>query len=143
MLWGQELGSIQAAFILFAMDAALLFDGGGLPAILLCIGVALLPLLTIVAAVSGSVVSVLNPLIWVHAIRILGATYVVGALCFYAVLLVESLVWMPLLLDLRTEVDIPVITTLVTLFLAYLPMALRGRVLGGMVEPFLGDLEEE
>lgn len=143
VLWGQELGSIQVAFILFTMDASLLFDAGGLPAILLCVGVALLPLLTIVAAVSGSVLSVLNPVIWVHAIRILGATYVIGAACFYGILLVETLVWMPLLIDLGTEVDIPIVTTLVTLFLAYLPMALRARFLGGMVEPFLADLEEE
>jgi hypothetical protein len=141
VLWGQDLGSIQAAFFLFAIKPSLLFDAGGLPAILLVTGLALLPLLTVVAAVSGSVVSVLNPAIWVQSIRILGATYVVASVCFYAVLLAEFLLWLPLLIDLKLAVDIPVLSTLVVLFLGYLPMALRARVLGGMVEPFLADLE--
>lgn len=142
ILWGQEIGSITAGFFLFAMKPSLLFDAGGLPAILLVAGLALLPLLTVVAAVSGSVTSVLNPVIWVNAIRILGGTYVVASVCFYAVLVAETLILVPLLIDLKAAADIPVLSTLAVLFLAYLPMALRARLLGGMVEPFLADLEE-
>jgi hypothetical protein len=64
-------------------------------------------------------------------------TYVVGVAAFYGVLAFDFLVLRPLLLDLAADFDIPLLTTLTITTVAYLPMALRARILGAMCEPYL------
>jgi hypothetical protein len=104
------------------------------PALLVVAGLLLLPLLTIIAAM-GSARSVIDPRMWLVVLRSVGSTYPAGTIAFYAVWAVESLVWLPLLQHARAEWSIPVLTTVLVTFLSYLPMALRARLLGGIIEP--------
>lgn len=140
--WGLErFDSVWFGLLLF--DAAprdvLSFTG---PAVLVCGGVALLPLLTIIAAISGSAVAVLNPLMWVHALRVFGVTYLVAAGAFYGLMAVDYMVVVPLLGRFRAAFDVPVFTSGVILIVAYLSMALRARVLGGLGEPYFRQLTD-
>lgn len=134
----QAYSSIMVGVIAFTGDPLLILDYPG-PTLVLGVGVLLWPLLTVIAAMSTSALDVLNPATWAHSIRILGVTYIVGAIAFYLVLVVEALALKPAAAWFVGEVDIPVITNGVVLFSLYLPMALRGRILGATVEPYLGN----
>lgn len=137
-MWGDQLGSYTLAFVLFDYDPRLIADFP-LPATLCLVGIVFLPLGTIIAAVSESFIAVLTPSMWINVLRVLGTTYLVGAALFYATMAVEVLLWVPLLLEVRAEHSIPVVTTLITIALAYVPMAIRARLLGGLIEPHLGE----
>lgn len=110
------------------------------PTLLIAAGVLLLPLLTIIAAM-GSARSVIDPRMWLVALRGVGPTYPAGALAFYAVWAVEYLLWLPLLERAAGAVSIPVVTTVLVTFLSYLPMVLRARLLGGIIEPHRAHFE--
>ncbi len=131
----ERFNSIWFGLLLFEVSPSDILDYPG-PTILVGGGVVLLPLPTIIAAISGSAVAVLNPLMWVNALRVFGMTYLVAAAVYYAVFAFEVLVWIPMLINLRADYSIPVVTTMLTLVLAYLAMALRARVLGGLGEPY-------
>jgi hypothetical protein len=137
-LWYGEsqFDSPLAGLLVFFVDPLQIFDAPG-PAALLTLGVALLPLLTAVAAVSSSVLDVLNPVTWVKILRAFASTYLAAAVAFYAVLAFEVLVWVRVLLYIRAHFSVPVVTSVVTLALAYLPMILRGRLLGALCEPYV------
>lgn len=130
-----EHGSILAGLLTLELHARAIFDQTG-PGILFAVGLLLLPLLTVIAAVSRSAFAVLNPAIWVSSLQIVGSTYVVAVLAFYGVLAFEHLALMPVILKLKIAHSIPVLTTLLCLVLAYLSMALRARLLGGLCEPY-------
>jgi hypothetical protein len=49
------------------------------------------PLLTAIAAM-GTLLDVLDPMVWFQWLRTMGSTYVIGALCFYAALFLEYVV---------------------------------------------------
>jgi hypothetical protein len=120
---------------------AILTQGGSFgPVLLIALGLLLLPLLTIIAAM-GSARSVIDPRMWLLAVRGVGPTYPAGMLAFYAVWAVEFLVWLPLLQRAAGAVAIPVVTTVLVTFLSYLPMALRARLLGGVIEPHRAHFE--
>lgn len=105
-------------------------------------GIALLPLLTAIAAMSGSALSVLNPKLWAESLRVMAPTYPVAAVCFYGVLAFEYLWYSPFLMqDLRPELDIPLLGSWLVFALSYLPLALRARILGAMCQPYLGDFD--
>jgi len=131
-----EYDSVWFGMLLFEADPWAILDHTG-PAVLLVAGVALLPLLTIIAAISGSALSVLNPALWARALRVFGSTYLVAMIAFYAVITFEYLGLLPLLIRFNQDVDIFIVTTLVTLVISYLAMALRARILGGLGEPYL------
>lgn len=46
----------------------------------------------------------------------------------------------PLILEARINLSIPVLTSVLTLFVGYIPMAIRARILGGLVQPYSGEL---
>jgi hypothetical protein len=104
------------------------------PVLLIAAGLLLLPLLTIIAAM-GSARSVLDPRMWLVVLRNVGPTYPAGVMAFYVVWAVEYFVWLPLLDAAAAAWSFPVITSVAVIFLSYLPMALRARLLGGIIEP--------
>jgi hypothetical protein len=111
------------------------------PAVLMAAGIVLLPLLTVIAAVSRSALAVANPALWVHSLRVLGTTYPVAVVAFYAMLGFEVFALGPVLVKLQLEYSIPVVTTFIALFAGYLAMALRARLLGGLCEPYFRELD--
>ena len=113
---------------------AALTAGFGLPVIAILVSLALWPLLTVIAAMTTSYVAILNPLIWVKTLRIMGRDYVVGAFAVYAILAVELFALRPLLGALAGA--IPIAGVVLALFLSYLPLALRSRILGELVRPY-------
>lgn len=109
----------------------------GPPGVLFLAGVVLWPLLTVVAALERSALAVLNPLAWIAALRTVGASYVVAAAAFYAVLALESFVVLPLLLSAAVHVPIPVVMGIALTFALNLFMAARARILGALCEPYV------
>ena len=137
--WGEEaMGSAVMGLLLFEFNITALLSSTG-PAVLFVAGVALLPLTTVVAAISRSAISVLNPAVWVSSLRILGPSYLVAVIAFYAVLAFEYLALVPVALKLNLEHSVPVVTSLFTAITAYLAMALRARILGGLCEPHFSE----
>lgn len=112
------------------------------PLLLTVVGLALLPLLTAIAALSSSLRAVTNPSLWIESLKIMASTYPVAAGAFYGVLLFDAFVYTPLLLEIAQEVDIPVVTRLVVTFLSFLPLALQARILGALCEPYLGNFDD-
>ncbi len=140
--WYGELhyDSVLFGLLLFEADPWAILDYTG-PAVLLVAGVALLPLLTMIAALSRSPASVLNPALWAHSLGVFGSTYLVAMIAFYAVIAFEYLGLLPILVRFRQDVDIPVVTSVLTLTIAYLAMSVRARILGGLGEPYLRDFD--
>lgn len=140
ILWfGYSHSSWTEAFEIAGRKPLTILNHTG-PAVLIIAGLILLPLLTIIAAMSQSAAAVLDPRNWWQSLRIMGTTYAAGAAAFYAVGAIEVFVWIPLLGKLSAAYPIPLVTALATTFLAYLPMALRARLLGGLAEPFADEL---
>lgn len=134
----QAFGSVWIGVIVFRADPLGILDYPG-PTLLVVGGVVLLPLLTVIAAMSESFFAVLNPATWVNALRILSVTYLVGAVAFYAILAFEVFVWSDVLVWIAAHLDVPLLTRVLILFLGYLPFALRARLMGAVVEPYLSD----
>ena len=137
--FGAEIGSYTLALAAFSWDPRVILDHPG-PAAVVAIGLGLLPLLTIIAAYSQSVIAVLNPKVWSDTIGVLGASYVAASMVFYAIMAIELWVMIPIYLWMKLHLDIPVVTSALILFSAYLLMALRARILGGLVRPHLAQL---
>jgi hypothetical protein len=106
------------------------------PASLLLIGLLLWPLLTAIAAM-GTFWDVCNPAVWYQWLRTMGSTYVIGAVFFYVALFFEYVIVGKVLAEVRAEMDIPVITAVVTTTLAYMTLAWRARVVGAMCRPYM------
>ena len=139
VIWfGDTIGSVTIGALVFMMDQTIIFEFPG-PATLYLVGMLLLPLLTVIAAVSRSAFDVLNPAIWLQSLRILGATYAVGALAYYLVLAFEIVFWNSMLLELRLDNPVPFVTPVLVNALTYLSMALRARILGVLCEPYFNE----
>lgn len=106
----------------------------GPPALAILASIILWPLFTVIAAMSNSSLAILNPLIWVKTLRIMGRDYVVGALAFYAVFALEIFAIVPL--AAAVNLAIPFVGIVLALFITYLPLALRARILGELVRPY-------
>lgn len=106
-----------------------------MPALLIVVGMFLLPLLTLVAATCYSISAVLNPVVWVRALQVVGSDYFLAMVLFHSVFAFEVFVWLPWLADLYWQLDIPVLVLVATTFLGYLPMFVRARLLGLLIEP--------
>ncbi len=132
--------NVFSGLVIIGLSPARILDYSG-PAMLMLAGLALWPLLTVIAAVSNSVLAVLNPAVWVSSLRTLGSTYVVAVLAFYAALGFEYFALVPVLYKLQMEHSILILTSAVSLLLLYLSMALRARLLGGLCEPYFRDLD--
>jgi hypothetical protein len=132
MAWfGQKnFGSILFGLVVGLTEPQLIFESAG-PATLYVIGILLLPLLTVIAAISHVSSEVLNPGIWIHTLRVLGPTYPVAAACFYATYGLERLLWDPMMHEFVT------FSVVAALALTYVPMLLRARILGLLCEPHL------
>jgi hypothetical protein len=126
--------SLQGGMADFARRPTMVLDHSG-PLALILVGLALWPLLTIIAAMTKSVFQMLNPVVWIATLRQLGLDYVVGCIGFYTVLGIEVFLWTPLLFAFQMKVQIWGVTSVLVLFLGYIPMALRARVLGAIAEP--------
>ncbi len=107
------------------------------PLAIILAGLALWPLLTVIAAISKSVFEMLNPAVWVSTLRNMGSDYLIGVIGFYVVLGIELFVWEPLLVAAAWKVQVPFVTSVGVIFLSHLPMALRARMLGTMAAPYV------
>ena len=112
----------------------------GPPTIAVLLAIGLLPILTIVAAVTSSVWSVLNPNRWWEILRTLGASYAAGAFLFYLVFLVERVVLQLLINELGTILDSEVLVLPFARFPTYILFAIRMRILGGLLQPHRDEL---
>lgn len=141
LVWlGLELAlGIFDIFEMGEVDLGLLVQHPG-PMLVILLGVALLPLMSIIAAVSHSSFDVINPQQWVRALRIVGPAYGVGAVLFYVVWLLDMMLITPLAAGLAEYIPIPILPAVLVMFISYLPLALRARILGGLIEPYFSDL---
>jgi hypothetical protein len=103
------------------------------PALAFLLALALWPLMTAIAAISGSAFTAYNPVTWFKSLRLFGMRYVAGAFVFYALLVAESYV-LPELTGLRS---IPYAGVLVLQMIAIIALAMRACVLGLVCEPYL------
>lgn len=126
----QTFGSALFGLVVCLTEPQLIFEATG-PATLYVVGILLLPLLTVIAAISHVSSEVLNPAIWIHTLKVLGPTYPVAAAFFYGTYGLERLVWDPMMHKYITFSVVP------ALALTYLPMLLRARILGLLCEPHL------
>lgn len=137
--WGQQqLNSFVFGILLFSFNIPAVLASKG-PAVLFVAGVLILPLTTIVAAISKSAIAVLNPAVWVSSLRVLGPSYLVACAAYYAVMAFEYFALVPVALELNVQHSIPVVTSMATAIVGYLTMSLRARILGGLCEPYYGD----
>ena len=100
------------------------------PAALFVAGFLIWPVTSLLAAMSASVLSVLNPLEWAKAIRSVGTPLLVGAPIFYGFVIFEYLV---LYQVAGALLAIPVIGRFFGLLVVYMGLAVRARILGGMI----------
>jgi len=123
-------------FLVFVIKPTAIYDTTG-PAALFTAGLLLWPLLTAIAAIGRSASAALNPGIWVKTFKIMKADYLIGMVAFYGVIAFDVFVWLRVRLFVAEKVQISYLTPLILAFLGYLPMALRGRVLGQMCQPYM------
>jgi hypothetical protein len=107
------------------------------PLIMIVVGLVLWPLLTMIAALTRSLVQMLNPLRWYETLKTLKLDYAIGCVGFYTVLGLEIFVWTPLRVAFLQKVNIWGVSTVIFLFLGYVPMALRGRILGTTLQEYV------
>lgn len=105
--------------------------------IIFVLWIALWPLLVLVAAISRSVVSTYDPRVWIASLRQMKGDYVVAALAYYAVLLVEYFVLTPVVWKLAFSMHIPFVSEVIAQLVVLLPMALRARILGEAARPYI------
>ncbi len=96
------------------------------PGLLWLLGFLLLPITSLLAALSGSA----NPLEWYRTIRSIGSPLWVGAPAFYGYILIGFLVILPLADKLHA---IPIIGRLFALLITYMALAIRARLLGSLI----------
>jgi hypothetical protein len=113
-----------------------ILDSLGPPAMAVLVSVAVWPLLTVIASISKSFLTILNPVVWWKTLGVMGGDYAIGALAFYGVFLAEVFLLDPLLVELGKTVDVPFLGTALVLFVGFLPMVLRARILGEMTRPY-------
>ena len=109
-----------------------IFDYSG-PALLFVVALALWPLMTAIAAISGSAIEAYNPIVWFKTLRLFGRRYAAGAAVFYAILVAESYL-LPELGGLRS---IPYAGVLALRMIALIALTMRACVLGLVCEPYL------
>jgi hypothetical protein len=130
--YGTELAhSWSAGLLALLIQPASIFRYPG-PATLFVVTLALWPLMTAIAAIGNSVIEAYNPIIWFKTLRLFGKRYVAGATVFYALLVAESYI----LPQLGALLSIPIAGALALQMIALVAMALRGRVLGLVCEPY-------
>jgi len=135
-----QYGSFWLGFLVLA-DPGALFEmpSAGL---LVGIGLLLMPLTTAIAALDSSLVAVINPMLWVHSLRVLMPTYAIAAAAFYGVLGVQYLLLPPAQEWVRNAADIPFVTSVVLLTINYGLLAIRARMIGALCAPHLGGFDE-
>lgn len=126
---------LQAPLVL-AADPWRIFDHGG-PAVLVCGGLVLLPVMTMAAAITRSVLRTLHPLVWFDTARAMGRDWVLVTAAFLGLVVVESAVWMPVAAKLTASLPSTVLATIALSFLGYVPMVMRARLLGASIEPYI------
>ncbi len=122
--------------LLLAADPWQLFDHRG-PAVVVCAGLLLWPLTTLVAAITRSLTSTLHPLVWIDTVRAMGRDYALATVGFLAILAIETMVWMPFVMEFAARVPSTFLAAILVAFLGYLPMVMRARLLGTAVEPHI------
>jgi hypothetical protein len=142
--FGRFLATLAPLFIALAVDGAPLilallgdprswFAELSTGRVILVAWLLLWPLLIVVAALTRSVISVYNPLIWWKFLNELGADYWLGAAAFYGVLAFEALVLRPAL----GRFDVTFIGPLVGNMAVLLALMARGRILGEVCRPHM------
>jgi hypothetical protein len=106
-------------------------------AVAVLVWLALWPLLIMVAAISRSFVAILNPVQWWHVLADMRADYAIGALAFYATLLVDAFVFQPLAVRAMLYVPIPIVVPVLVQFARLILMAWRARILGEACRPYV------
>ncbi len=131
---------IWAGVSLFGGSVRSLADLRG-PLILLSAGVLFLPLLLAIAALTRSVLAMYDPRVWVRTLRRFGVQYLLAVLLFYGLLVVEQIGALFIAGGIA-RMPIPVLPVIVGYFALYIPMALRGRLLGALCEPYMGHQQQ-
>ncbi|MEO8549904.1 MAG: B-box zinc finger protein [Kofleriaceae bacterium] len=109
-----------------------IFDHFG-PGLLFGAWLALWPLMTMIAAIGKSIINTYNPWTWIKTLTTLKMHYVVGASIFYALVLAEAYMILPL----AGVLAIPYIGVLAVALLMNFAMVVRGCVLGIVCEPYV------
>ncbi len=127
MIWA-AVSLYDSVFSLFSVDPKDVFGLAG-PAFALAVALLLLPLTTIIAAMSASRLQILNPVEWVKTLQLIGWQYPIGAGLFYVVFFAEVFV----LVQLQTTLlAIPVLGRLIGVMVVYTAMAIRAKILGSL-----------
>jgi hypothetical protein len=121
----------SAGIVAFEDSPHSIFDYAG-PGALFAAGLALWPLMTVIAALGRSAIAAYNPIAWVQTLRLFGTRYIAGAVVVYALLVAEAYL-VPALAPLRHA---PIVGAFAIQFVAVIAMALRARVLGYVCEPY-------
>jgi len=98
---------------------------------------ALWPLLIMVAAITRSFLAIFNPVQWWNVLSDMRADYAIGALAFYATLLVDAFVFQPLAVRAILYIPIPILVSVVIHFASLILMAWRARILGETCRPYV------
>jgi hypothetical protein len=120
-----------------ALPYRMLLSALGPFAIAVLVWLALWPLLIMVAAISRSYVAILNPVQWWRVLADMRADYAIGALAFYATLLVDAFVLQPLAVRAILYVPIPIVVPVLVNFASLILMAWRARILGEACRPYV------
>ncbi len=113
----------------------MLLSFGGAVAVIAA--VVLWPLLTVIAAIHRSSPSVLNPIMWARMLVVLKTDYLIAMFFVYAAFALQIFLAVPLAAALIVKLPVPFIGRVAGGFLIYLPMALRGRILGELCRPYM------
>ncbi|MCP4445429.1 MAG: hypothetical protein GY811_08805 [Myxococcales bacterium] len=107
------------------------------PVVLFGVGVLLFPLLLTIAAIDRSISGVLTPTTWLTSLRSFGSNYLLAALGFYGLWLVEAYIFA----EIAEAIDeLPIFgVSVLALVVLYIPRVLRYRLLGALCEPFLAE----
>jgi hypothetical protein len=139
--YGEERFGVWEGGFLLLLEPTDIFNYP-IPMVLVILGFALLPLLTAIAALSHSALSVVNPRLWIESLRAMAGTYPIAVAAFYGVVALDIFIYSRVLLEISYEIDVPILTRLLITLLAFLPMALKARILGGLCRPYLKDFDE-
>lgn len=95
------------------------------------------PLLIMVAAITRSILAVYDPRVWFRVLNEMRGDYVLGALGFYATLLLDIFVLRPLAVFVAVRAPIPVLMPILFQLIELMLIAWRSRILGEACRPYV------
>lgn len=120
-----------------ALPARPLLAALGPYAVAALVWLALWPLLIMVAAITRSTLAVFNPVQWWRVLADMRVNYALGAVAFYATLLVDVYLFQPLAIRAIVHAPLPIVVPVLVHFGALILMAWRARILGEACRPYV------